>query len=1078
MPVTPLSPGAFGLHISAANHLETLAAQLADEMRRCPGEPLAAERIVVPHPALGRWLRLALATELGVAANLRVELPAEFAWSLMREAVPSLAAEQPFAPANLRWRIFALLGGDLEDDQLRRYLADAEPRKRFELADRLAHVYDRCLLYRPDWIRAWQSGDAPHWQARLWLALSRSAAAPCHWVDAVDAYRQAVADRNGPAERNPAVAQSAPAQMELDLTPPVQAATSRASFFGMASLSPSYLEMLRTAAGIMDVHLYLLSPCREFWADIRAPREQPMAATADDYFTAGNELLAAWGRVARDMQALLAEDLGTGTPRETYLEPAEQTRLAALQHDILDLRPAEHEGDAPALDDSLQIHVCHSAMREAEVLHDRLLGLFDAHPDIEPADVQVLASSLTDYAPAIEAVFGAAGAIPFNIGRLRRRDNATVQAFLDLLALPGSRYGARAVLAPLRAAAVQARFGIDEDGSAAISRWLDRAGIRWGIDAEHLQAHAAPAANSHTWRAGIRRLLLGYAIDDAVSYNGVVPCTSGGFGSSDDDYERLGRFVRYCEQVFELAAWQVKEQTPSEWADDLRALVLDRFFADEPGRRDVDAVARLIDEFADECQLADCTAPVPFAVLRQALNAAALEATRAAARLAEGVTVGQLASGRIHPAKVVCAIGMDGRAFPRHVPEATFDLVGADGRRLGDRDARDEDRFAFLEALLAARRCFIVTYTGRDLREDAPLPPSVLVSELTEYLHSRFGDAMETHHPLQPFSRRYFEDRSGRLFSYSQAMAAAANAMAAKVEEPPRRLAGELADAQSHSELDIDELVRFATAPTRYFVERCLGMQLRMYSDDVQDEEPIEPDSLRSWQLKSNVLALSEADVADETVRAVLLARGMLPQSNLGVVEYRQRQRETDQLATALTAYEAHRTAAPVELELEIADLLLVGAIDGFSADANEMLWWRVGDIRPRDRIEVWLKLLALTCATSKAVDALALGVADSLRRVSMRGPDPETATKLLTDWLEAWRRGNSAALPFFPATSWAWASEEERSLQAARAAWHGNQWGEGRDDYNHLAFPDEPFDAAFEQWAKRLLGPLVQSQS
>ena len=71
---------------------------------------------------------------------------------------------------------------------------------------------------------------------------------------------------------------------------------------------------------------------------------------------------------------------------------------------------------------------------------------------------------------------------------------------------------------------------------------------------------------------------------------------------------------------------------------------------------------------------------------------------------------------------------MNGDAFPRHVPQATFDLVGFDDRHIGDRDARDEDRFAFLEALLAARRCFIVTYTGRDLREDAALPPSVLVA--------------------------------------------------------------------------------------------------------------------------------------------------------------------------------------------------------------------------------------------------------------------------------------------------------------------------------------------------------------
>ena len=833
----------------------------------------------------------------------------------------------------------------------------------------------------------------------------------------------------------------------------------------------------------MDIHLYLFSPCREFWADIRSLREQPMSATEDDYFATGNELLAAWGRPARDLQALLADDLGTGTPKETYLEPQAPTRLATVQRDILDLRAAADATTdrSPAGDDSLQIHVCHSATREVEVLHDQLLGLFDAHPDIEPADVQVLAASLTDYAPAIEAVFGAADVIPFNIGRLRHDDNAAVQAFLDLLALPGSRYGARAVLAPLRAAAVQARFDIDDDALATIGHWLNRAGIRWGIDAEHLQAYGVPTANSHTWQAGIRRLLLGYAIDTDAPYNDVVPCAldrRAGFDVGADDYECLGRFMRYCEHVFELAAWNEQEQTPSQWADDLRERVLNRFFAPASGGREVDAVARLIDEFTDECELADCTAPIPFAVLRQVLNAAGSAATRASARLAEGVTVGQLATGRIYPAKVVCAIGMNSRAFPRHVSEATFDLVGMDDRRIGDRDARDEDRFAFLEALLAARRCFVVTYTGRDLREDAALPPSVLVSELAEYLHARFGGEggeTETRHPLQPFSRRYFDADAPRLFSYSEAMAAAANAVAAKAEEPPRRFAGELPDAaQPRSELDLDELVRFAVAPTRCFVEQRLGMQLRMHADEVEDEEPFEPDNLGRWQLKSDILALGETDMSEPTTQAVLLARGLLPQSNLGQVEYRQRHAEVDELAAALAGYAAHRAAPPVTVAIEIADTLLVGAVDGYCPHANEMLWWRIGDIRPRDRIAVWLKLLALACEKGKAVDAVVLGVQDGLKRVRLRSPAPEAAAERLADWLEAWRCGNNAALPFFPDTSWAWVNARKEPLQAASKKWRQR---EGNDEYNRLVFPHEPLDERFKKWAKRLLDPLKHSK-
>ena len=151
--------------------MEALAARLADEMRQRPGDPLLAERIVVPHPTLGQWLRLQLATQLGIAAHLRIELPAEFAWAAMREAVPALSAVPVFEPAYLRWRIFERLGRWDSDDEIARYLADGDSRKRFELADRLAIAYDRCLVFRPDSIRTWQAGESSQWHGRLWAEL-------------------------------------------------------------------------------------------------------------------------------------------------------------------------------------------------------------------------------------------------------------------------------------------------------------------------------------------------------------------------------------------------------------------------------------------------------------------------------------------------------------------------------------------------------------------------------------------------------------------------------------------------------------------------------------------------------------------------------------------------------------------------------------------------------------------------------------------------------------------------------------------------------------------------------------------
>ena len=622
-------PSRHPILIHASHRLETLVAGLADEMRRRPGDPLLAERIVVPHPTLGQWLRLQLATQLGIAAHLRIELPAEFAWAAMREAVPALSAVPVFEPAYLRWRIFERLGRWDSDDEIARYLADGDSRKRFELADRLAIAYDRCLVFRPDSIRAWQAGESSQWHGRLWAELAADhvpgqQVKSRHWIDALDVYRGALVG---------------------------QTVRPRVSLFAVATMSPSFLQMLHLASAAMDIHLFLLSPRRDFWTHVPS-------RTAGGYYAENNELLEAWGRPARDVQALLRGQHAAVVADQpaAHDQPSADTCLGAVQADIFGAPAPSAPSAAPsaplAPDDSIQVHVCHSPAREVEVLHDRLLGVFDRYPDIQPADVLVLTPDLDTYAPIIAAVFGAADRIRFQIGRRRFNEGAALTAFLDLLELPGSRYTANAVLAPLRAASVRACFGIGEHDLEGIRDAVRRAGIRWGLDAAHRTELDVPASPNHNWHHGLRRLLLGYAIDadanDAdVLIDDITPCALDrwGFRTGAADYERLGRFLRYCELTFALDDWSQAVHRPSEWAATLRTDVLARFFGDADRgstpevSRELSTVARLIDAFATECDHAGTTTPVPFEVLRDVLREHAAATTRGVPRLADGVTV-------------------------------------------------------------------------------------------------------------------------------------------------------------------------------------------------------------------------------------------------------------------------------------------------------------------------------------------------------------------------------------------------------------------------------------------------------
>ncbi|MCY3620336.1 MAG: exodeoxyribonuclease V subunit gamma [Gammaproteobacteria bacterium] len=1068
------------IEIQAGNRLETLAERLAEKIRRDPLDPFEPERIVVPHPTLGRWLVLALAKELGIAANVSIELPAQFAWSIMHDALGTLSRDTPFAPDRLRWRIYdqvASLDGP-GTASVRNYLADDDPRKRFELADRLARVYDRCLLYRPDWIREWERGETPHWQAQLWRRLTESVVEPSHWVAAIDAFRSA-GDSFGKVEAWPR----------------------RASFFGVAALSPSYLDLLRQAGDHIDVHLYLLSPCREYWSDI-APRRvlqrrADPADPADEYRSEGNELLGAWGKLGRDIQSLLLEaELSTGAPVEEYDEPDPGTALGALQRDILVLRLASEAkaADPMPADDSIQIHVCHSAMREAEVLHDRLLGLFDAHPDIQPADVLVLTPNIVDYAPAVEAVFAAADVIPFNIARPRASTTRAVQAFLDLLALPDSRYGAEAVMAPLESKAVSEKFRIPGRQLSTLRGWVDQAGIRWGIDADHREDEGLPGFAGHAWRQGIDRLLLGYAMDgETAMFDNVAPYSTDSAGFSGD-YELLGRFVDYCEGVIELRALKEQAVSAVEWAETLHVLV-ERFFAtDWENAGETATVAQLIDDVAAECK---ADTPVPFGVLRDVLRRSASGLSRPAARLADGVTVVSLGIGQAFPAKVVCALGMNDRLFPRRPSPSSFDLVDMDDEKTGDRNSRDEDRFAFLEALLAARRCFLVSYTGRNVRDDKPMPPSVVVDELRDYLERRFDGEFGTIHPLQPFSRRYYE-AGGRLWSYSASMLDAARTLGGHADgatdaQARQRFAvpfGRVGEARERR-LDLERLIAFFRNPTREFLRGRLGIRLEVDEIALEEEEPFKLDGLGQWALKSEMYDLDGGEEVAVAIKPLVTARGRLPAGGPGDVVYEDMQADVREFQRALKPYEEALSADPKDIDLDVDGFRLTGAVDNVAVvDGNErhqVLRWRIGRIRPQDRFGAWLELLAWVAYLEVEAEAhlvcLAPGGVD--RKVFV-APSPAEARKHLGLWLDAWWRGTGSLLPFAPAASMKYAERFARSQDRdsawndARGEWNGERAYDGLlNAYVSLAYDGEdPFDAdRFADLAEMLLLPLLDAE-
>jgi len=1073
------------LTVVQSNRLETLADRLGRHVRDAPLPPLAPETIVVQSDGVARWLKLALADRLGIAAGLRFAFPARYVWELIARVVPGVPGESPLEPELLKWRIAAALPALAAEPRfaaLARYLDAGDALMAYQLAERLAAALDRYLVYRPDWIAAWAAGaengrDANEaWQAALWRQVLEGLPAVAR-TDPRERFLAALAHDEGARRLLPA----------------------RVHLFAVEALPPVYLATFREIAAHCDVRLWIVNPCREYWPLIDAPRRvaraRAEAGPEAGHRETGNRLLASLGRHGRALIDALTDELssGPGTDGETALfvdpaadraAPSPPTLLAALQSDILNLRERGDEG-APRLaldgaDGSLTVQICHGPMREIEVLHDQLLERFERDATLRPADVLVLMPDVAAYAPIVDAVFGTtprARHIPYAIAdRAGAAAGETIRVLNALLALPDGRLEAEQLLALLEAPALARRFGIATGDIATVRAWVDRARIRWGADESARTRLGLPPARAHSWRAGLERLFLGYAMaaEGAELFADALPVA----GVEGGDAALAARLARFAESVFALER-ELREPRPLGGWSALLGDALETFLApDEAQATDFLEVRAELVRMADHAEASGFRERVPIAVVRAHLQGALAAPVAGRAFFAGGVTFAAIAPARPVPARLVCLVGMNDGSFPRDERPPGFDLTARFPRR-GDRVRRDEDRYALLHAVLAAREALYVSYTGRSVRDNKPLPPSSLVAELLDAAgralvpagRDAAMGAVVVEQPLQPFSRRYGR-KGSRLFTYAQEYAQRTP------PAPAPRFAGRVLAASDAAApvVTLAALVRFLGNPARHFFERRLGMRLEAAGGPIDGAEPFALTALAGWEVDQRAFELRRAGRSPAEVRRILRGAGLVPDGAAGDAALAKRLADIEPIVAALARADL---GAPIEAELALGATRLALRLDGLTPEGR--LAWRIGGLRAVDRLRAWVEHLALAALAPAGVSPRTRLLT---RTATVTFDGAQAPHARLAELVALYAAGECEPLPFFPETAFKFVSAERDARRAGRpgAALRAaaDRWDAERDAdaYLSLAFRDaEPLDARFAEIARAVFEPMLDTE-
>lgn len=1083
------------LGVYTGNRLENLIDALANLLLEPLSSVMEEEVIVVQSKGMEHWISLELARRHGICANTRFPFPNRFLEDMDRRLTGNPPPSGAFEPDRMRWRILALLQGLIqhpEFEAVRDYLfEDHQGLRRFQLADRLAHLFDQYLVYRPDMILEWESNTKGGWQAKLWREL-------------IHAY---------PEETHRA-ARAKNLLRLLESPPSAGTLPERVCVFGISALPRFHMDLLAAVARYTPVNLFLMNPCREYWGDIASDRDISLAAAyagsgvaeSDLHFEQGHSILASTGMMGRDFFDMIHDY--APEEHEYFSDPKDGTLLHAVQSDILKLRQRGRSGIKTQIqrhDDSIRIHACHSPFREVEVLYDSLLERFERDPNLRPADVLVTMPDIETYAPFIQAVFNAPDAgdiqIPYSIAdRSVRGKSELISTFLSLLDLGRERFALSRVLSILESPSVLRRFRLSENDLEIVRAWATETGIRWGLDQGNRERLNLPAFHENTWAAGLQRLLLGYAMagGDEHTFEGLLPFDQLEGGDADV----LEKFLEFTSAMFQLLPRLEHPAPPGIWHHTLNR-ILDCFF--EPGeeaQREALALRLAINELQEASETHSNEEPpiLHLDVIRCFLGQRFQREGLGFGFMTGGVTFCAMLPMRSIPFRIICCLGLDSDAFPRTHRTPDFDLM-ARRPRPGDRSRRKDDRYLFLETLLSARDHLHLSYVGQSQKDNAPLPPSVLVSELLDAIERGFEtpeipilEHLVARHPLQAFSPDCFAEDAAP-HSYSQENLRSAAALVSGPRTPPPFFSAPLSSpGPEQREVDVEKLIRFFRNPAAFLLRERLGLVIQEAEGPPEDLEPFAIEGLERYQLAERLAAqcVKGEDPWKEFDRA--RSAGRLPHGPAGRSLFERLTREVRGFVEDTADHVKGELLEPVPVHLEIGDFHLTGSLR--EVRASGMCHRRFATIKAKDRLKGWIGHLVLNVlevvpehARQTSVIGLSGGRGPRSQWTVVHFPSVDAAEELLLNLLGFYWKGLCAPLPFFPDTSWAYAhalqagdTSGQKALTAARRKWEGNEHtrGDREDPYVQLCFGNQdPLETEwFQECASVILHPMMDAES
>ncbi len=1007
-----------------SNRLEQLYENLVELLFRVEKCPFARRLVVVPSQTVKTWLTCRLASDpsIGIAMGIDIVYLTNVMSKLRFKSkkIPSLSELAFFLETEIRATLDCF-DEMLEDDQIiwrplyvhlklskSGYWSKLSEKRLLALSSRLAYLFSQYGMYGGELLDQLSEPPLLGWQEILW-------------------------NRTFSQETN----YSFPSKEWKNPLPPENSEQLQVHLFGLSFLPAIQHTFFAQLAVQLPVYYYILSPCHAFWLDIKTDRERHFIQNfwkkkgaveeererLEEFLRDRNPLLANLGKVGRHfldsldqttMDSIEKYSLPKGVEgSELYSdvlcqsvilegEASSLSMLEAVQADILLLRAPDLEEKqlVGSDDDSIQVHIAPSRVREVEILYHSLMGMIEKDPTLTPGQILVMAPNIADYEAAIRMVFyREESKLDVRVSDIPLiHQGSLTEGFLFLLSLYKCRWDLGTLFQLFDHSAFQRKHTLAPVDVEQIRLWMQETGVRWGQDREHrdeiLKRHLCKTgmlekSRTATFEHGMEQLLMGLSMrlnkSDFEQSDGE---SLAGFPYRDIELahaDLLGKYLSLLRQLKEelVPLESNKKMTLEEWSAYLLHL-LETYFCIDSKEKGAGSEKELLEgkiislgEVSERLKVKRFSFSSVLKNLEELLKREKLSLGE---NHTEVVRFASLRSLRSIPAQVIWILGMEEENFPVRTPQDALNLMrgctGVDYRPLSS----DEDRYLFLEALLSSRKRFIVSYQGSGSLESAEPPSSLVIKELLNYLDSScaFTEALPSKrcvfkHPFASFHKSYFTEGSKSCFSTSQYRAAQAF-YHLKKEKRANFIADWFSAPKVVSSLDEEKFIdlRHLSLVTKNPLQLYCNQSLGIYLSNSEEKILKNDEAFSLTPLERAILCRELFRSSESKVRQIAELQGRLPLGPFKAVAWNKVFKEAEKWKENFESLGAERLfevemrpdcIAPVEQEngdwwvppIRLGKSMLVGKIKDVTP--RGLLCYGKGSLE--DILKIWPAYLA-----------------------------------------------------------------------------------------------------------------------